>query len=1255
MSDQIQSLEKFIQQGGDPGSVPESVWAESPGGTKARDSLVAFKAQGGDASTFSFYNEGGTTGRQPALANEGAFSAARDLVLGDQFEAAQRAREINRPDGGMRMETDHVAAAARRRAGNPGGYSADTPFGTDAPIEANVLGGLLTSIQEPIGRPLQGFMEMLGSKQPLAPTFQMPSFAIGPQSPSDLGPDFRDPESVYERITPPIKDSGKVLKGTGLAAEGALGAVMTPINPIATMVGREEQDGRGRFETARGAFKDTLLDTGASANFTEAVVSLGMAPHDMFALLHKVTGEPIAKLTGSEEVGMLFELAVAKYAHSKGSGLLADGRARGVADGLSTPEGIAGVLHDMINPGAPKELLPGGMSGPAVSRMHRLGSLNSSRGELAGRAIPEFVKRQGMIANQGAQDTFSKQLPESHRLMAPPWYDKHRRIDPMLTHPDESGVSSYRDTSGEPALRSAEGLDPALAKQAMLNQDMSTALFRKLHAATAAAARGAEPGGLPDPGRPQGGRITPEPGLTPANYGGTEPLPRSVSDKTPIPTGGADPRVIAPGRGGLPDALHPPGQPLTPSDILSLPPDPRRLPDPGRPGPNTTLTPPDRTPLRPADYGGTEPLPLSVTEKGAVPERSTSLTDPLASMAGKFDVLAQMSSREAMAAEPGLTMEQWSNLVRNTTDAGRVEIPPTVTAELATYQEGRARRRAESNERHYGKRVEAPPADAAAPEWEMVPRGEVLDKTGKHWTDIPGDDGYLYHVTTPERAARILAEGLDPLPPERSMGDGAYSAHSEGRAFVTDRGGVSFWDHAVSNHLEHRGLEVPPEMAVVRIPKSAVKTKLEVDQHGLSDANAGAWFTTERITGERSPPPEVVLSDVKAGRPQPADRIAANAKAAEWVRTKLDPKEKVGAGEKLAPEFEATRTAHAGAEAQARVNAEARAREIAEKNYGRSGNVAERIRDSIESQPEVESAYPGITDSILSIYEDILNDPSIPQRQRKPRIMQALADIIHTDYERARDTLMRNRNVERHPELFEKEAPAVTPDRVPTASEIEKISAKEAGALNEQRTFDFTEPEPAAASVMDVQRANKAKPDGKRPRTNRNQRPEAATVSPEASRKARVMEARDRLKLAEMQRDAYRREGRGPDARDNRDSMQRANAMGPEIKKLTAELRAAERGAVKAKKLKPPLSTRRKRQGGSMLIPKLSDMEPGRVLINLNESLAALVDHINLNDTGTAVAEFWRKHMWTREEYLDRTGGLRGRDRSNARDPVGGR
>jgi hypothetical protein len=74
---------------------------------------------------------------------------------------------------------------------------------------------------------------------------------------------------------------------------------------------------------------------------------------------------------------------------------------------------------------------------------------------------------------------------------------------------------------------------------------------------------------------------------------------------------------------------------------------------------------------------------------------------------------------------------------------------------------------------------------------------------------------------------------------------GGYDQYSQGKAFLTDRPGVSFWQERVDAHMFDQ-FDDPPPVSVLRIPRSAVADLMD-DAVGTRDARAASYYVTKPV------------------------------------------------------------------------------------------------------------------------------------------------------------------------------------------------------------------------------------------------------------------------------------------------------------------------------------------------------------------------------------------------------------------------
>ena len=107
------------------------------------------------------------------------------------------------------------------------------------------------------------------------------------------------------------------------------------------------------------------------------------------------------------------------------------------------------------------------------------------------------------------------------------------------------------------------------------------------------------------------------------------------------------------------------------------------------------------------------------------------------------------------------------------------------------------------------------------------------------WTSE--SDGYLYHATSVNRLARILREGFRFTGRSIAGRGGGYEDHSIGRIFFSERPGASFWQERIEAHLFDQ-YDDPPDVVVLRVPRSALDRLLQEDPLGSEDARSPSYF-----------------------------------------------------------------------------------------------------------------------------------------------------------------------------------------------------------------------------------------------------------------------------------------------------------------------------------------------------------------------------------------------------------------------------
>lgn len=112
-----------------------------------------------------------------------------------------------------------------------------------------------------------------------------------------------------------------------------------------------------------------------------------------------------------------------------------------------------------------------------------------------------------------------------------------------------------------------------------------------------------------------------------------------------------------------------------------------------------------------------------------------------------------------------------------------------------------------------------------------------------------GKDPYVYHVTFYNRLGAIASSGLMPIGGMHgsALGKGGYAGHSQGKVFVTERDGISFWYGRAEDAANDSSDDVlvegyTPVVLRMRKPKG-----MKVDEAGSDDAGYDAWYVKKAI------------------------------------------------------------------------------------------------------------------------------------------------------------------------------------------------------------------------------------------------------------------------------------------------------------------------------------------------------------------------------------------------------------------------
>ena len=114
---------------------------------------------------------------------------------------------------------------------------------------------------------------------------------------------------------------------------------------------------------------------------------------------------------------------------------------------------------------------------------------------------------------------------------------------------------------------------------------------------------------------------------------------------------------------------------------------------------------------------------------------------------------------------------------------------------------------------------------------------------------IDSDSGdFLYHITYYNRLPSIVSSGLRPNQ-NRSIGGSAYTAHAQGRIFLTEKDGLSFWADRAEEFANHNSDDIVNDgliPVVLRIDVNNIE-KIELDEIGKTDAKVDAWMAHHGI------------------------------------------------------------------------------------------------------------------------------------------------------------------------------------------------------------------------------------------------------------------------------------------------------------------------------------------------------------------------------------------------------------------------
>ena len=137
-----------------------------------------------------------------------------------------------------------------------------------------------------------------------------------------------------------------------------------------------------------------------------------------------------------------------------------------------------------------------------------------------------------------------------------------------------------------------------------------------------------------------------------------------------------------------------------------------------------------------------------------------------------------------------------------------------------------------------------------------------LEFISENWSEATPDQQrfatkkFVYHVTTPERAEKIMKTGLKPSKKSKGKFKGLPSQKTPS-SFVTSSRGLDYWTNAVAKSLNvgEEGITVL-KYPVQNLPKN-IRRKMELDHAGSKDASRDrsrsrpAYRITRTLGGKR--------------------------------------------------------------------------------------------------------------------------------------------------------------------------------------------------------------------------------------------------------------------------------------------------------------------------------------------------------------------------------------------------------------------
>lgn len=232
-------------------------------------------------------------------------------------------------------------------------------------------------------------------------------------------------------------------------------------------------------------------------------------------------------------------------------------------------------------------------------------------------------------------------------------------------------------------------------------------------------------------------------------------------------------------------------------------------------------------------------------------------------IAGKLDRRAGVETPEQLYARQQLQRDAEIPAAEVPAEPLNVERPTTPTLWEQQLERWRA---AETPEQLYARQQAQ--RDTGFTEPASAP--EITDPSDFGYSNTADD--FVYHVTTVPNAAKITKSGFRETG-KRTVKGGVYENYSKNKVFFTERDGVKWWMDRIEEHLDSE-FDNPPAIAVVRIPKSVVSSKLKPDTIGTKDSYHPSYFVDAKEASTLFAGPSSKLNIPRPG-PQPIPTAAA--------------------------------------------------------------------------------------------------------------------------------------------------------------------------------------------------------------------------------------------------------------------------------------------------------------------------------------------------------------------------------------------